>query len=205
MKITKMLLAILLMSTLAGTAHAALINNGDGTLTDDVSGLMWLANANYAKTSGYDTDGLMTWAVADAWAKDLSYAGHDDWRLPTTAPALSGASQTGSEMGNLFYNVLGGVAGAWIGSIHNAHYDLFTIDPFGYFQFGNYWSGTDWSADPASAWSFGFDYGGQNINTKTISNYALAVRPAATAVPVPGAFWLTGTGLAGLCGMRRKK
>jgi len=56
------------------SAHAYLIDNLDGTITqirDDGSSLMWLKEANYAYTSGYDSDGRMTWVEAMAWAEQL--------------------------------------------------------------------------------------------------------------------------------------
>jgi len=48
-------------------------DNGDGTVTDNATGLMWVT-----ADSG---DGL-DWQDALAYAEDLSLAGHDDWRLP---------------------------------------------------------------------------------------------------------------------------
>ncbi len=68
---------------LAGTAQATLIDRGNGMLYDTVLDITWLQDANYAKTSGYDSDGLMTWEEAVAWADNLVYGGYDDWRLPT--------------------------------------------------------------------------------------------------------------------------
>ena len=46
-----------------------------------------------------------------SWAANLNYAGFDDWRLPTTSPAVTGVNdkygQTGSEMGHLFFSDFG--------------------------------------------------------------------------------------------------
>ena len=53
-------------------------------IIDSGTGLEWVADANYSKTSGYDSDGLMTWAKAMAWADGLVYGGYNDWRLPTS-------------------------------------------------------------------------------------------------------------------------
>ena len=47
-------------------------DNGDGTVTDLVTGLMW--------EKGYDT---MNWADAQAHADDVTTGGYDDWRVPT--------------------------------------------------------------------------------------------------------------------------
>ncbi len=53
---------------------------------------MWLKDANYSKTSGYDGDGVMTWADTNDWITSLnsaSYLGYNDWRLPDTNPVNS--------------------------------------------------------------------------------------------------------------------
>ena len=70
----------------AGAAQAALVDRGGGMLYDDVLNITWLQDANYAKTSGYDADGLMTWSAAKTWAENLSYGGYNGWRLATNAP-----------------------------------------------------------------------------------------------------------------------
>lgn len=49
-------------------------DNGDGTITHNVTGLMWM------KATAEDK---MIWMNALAWCEDLSLAGYDDWRLPT--------------------------------------------------------------------------------------------------------------------------
>ncbi len=51
----------------------SLIDNGDGTITDNVTGLMW------QKTDG----GEMTFESASAYVKSLAVGGYTDWRLPT--------------------------------------------------------------------------------------------------------------------------
>ena len=63
------------MFLFANTALALLIDNADGTITqtrNDGSMLMWLQDANYAQTSGFDTDGRMTWFEANAWIQSLN-------------------------------------------------------------------------------------------------------------------------------------
>ena len=44
----------------AGQAQAALENRGGGMIYDTVNNVTWLADMNYAKTSGFDSDGLMS-------------------------------------------------------------------------------------------------------------------------------------------------
>ncbi len=70
----------------AGTTSAALFDRGGGLLYDDVLGVTWLQDANYAKTSGYNAEGLMNWTQATSWAAGLVYGGFDDWRLARNTP-----------------------------------------------------------------------------------------------------------------------
>lgn len=60
-------------SDFAGNAQA-FKDNGNGTVTDRLTGLVW------QKTDG----GEMTWEKAKAYAADLKLGGRDDWRLPTS-------------------------------------------------------------------------------------------------------------------------
>lgn len=76
---TSMLVSLLSCSV---TASATLIDRGHGMIYDSNQNLTWLQDTNYAKTSGYDDDGLMGWDDAMAWASNLTYGGYDDWRLP---------------------------------------------------------------------------------------------------------------------------
>ena len=62
---------------------AALYDRGNGMIYDDVLNITWLRDANLAQTSGYDSDGLMTWADAMTWVENLNYGGFNDWRLPS--------------------------------------------------------------------------------------------------------------------------
>ncbi len=78
------LTALLAGIALSGAAQAMLIDRGGGLIYDNVLNITWLSDANYAKTSGVDADGLMNWTAANAWAAGLVYGGYSDWRLPTT-------------------------------------------------------------------------------------------------------------------------
>ncbi len=83
------ILATLLASSTA--SHATLIDRGNGMIYDSNQNLTWLQDANYARTSGYDSDGLMDWDAAMNWVGNLVYGGYDDWRLPrlTRSPIFS--------------------------------------------------------------------------------------------------------------------
>ena len=57
------------------TADAALVNQGDGTVKDTATNLVWLENWN--------ANGASDWAIQKAWADGLTFAGKSDWGLPT--------------------------------------------------------------------------------------------------------------------------
>lgn len=129
---------VLVLGLVSINANAALISRlGAQAYYDTVLNITWLADANYAQTSGYDADGLMTWADANTWAAGLTIAGVSGWSLPTTnpvngtafnyygtsmngstdlgynvsAPGTVYAGSTGSEMAHLFYNTLNNKGG----------------------------------------------------------------------------------------------
>ena len=54
------------------TGYAEMVDNGDGTVTDTRTGLMW-QNAEA---------GIKPWKDALAYCDNLVLAGHSDWRLP---------------------------------------------------------------------------------------------------------------------------
>jgi len=56
---------------------------GDGTVIDRATGLEWMQVDSGHLKAGPKGDGRLTWKEALAWAEGLTYAGHDDWRLPS--------------------------------------------------------------------------------------------------------------------------
>jgi hypothetical protein len=213
--------ALVLAAGLSGTAQAALHDRGGGLIYDDVLNVTWLQDANYAKTSGYDADGWMTWPDSKDWAANLNYydvergVSYDDWRLPSTlqfdlsCEIQSGASSygigcTGSEMGHLFYADLGGVAGIAITLAHNANYNLFQNIEANY-----YWSGTGYPPNNTyHAWAFITLDGYQGWYFTTLELSAWAVRDGdVAAVPEAETYgmMLAGLGLVSAMARRRKQ
>ncbi len=107
---------------------------------DTTQNITWLADWNYAVTSGYaaanadsglnpfdptkriQLDGRMGWRAADTWASNLVYGGFSDWRLPsTTQPDQSCSVSSVGVAGNQYgwgLNCIGGEMG------HLFHTDL---------------------------------------------------------------------------------
>jgi len=181
---------------------------------DDEANLTWLADASYAMTSGYDSDGRMNWDQANTWALNLTVGAVDGWRLADSLQPdpnctineygdSAGYNCTGSEMGNMFYNVLGGSAGVSITTTHNLNFDLFSNIKLG----DNYWLATEYTPGSNGAWRFS-STGAQAISEKVTLYNAWAIHSGdvgAAVVPVPAAAWLFSCGLLGIAGLARRK
>ena len=55
-------------------------NNGNGTITDNITGLMWISDP--INNVGEPFDATMPFTTALMNTSALSYAGHSDWRVP---------------------------------------------------------------------------------------------------------------------------
>jgi hypothetical protein len=228
---TALIASTLIASSLAsGAAHAALQGrdlDGNGATFeayyDTDLDITWLADANYAKTSGYTdivygaygagSSGAMTWADAKIWAANLSFTDgvniYDNWRLPTTLqPDVScdgqsggfsyGYGCTGSELGHLFYSELGGTAGQSILTSSDPDLAKFTNLP------SAYWS-TESESSTYSAWYFNLSGGYQYVNNKFLVYHAWVVSPGdVAAVPEAQTYALMLAGL-GLIGWRARR
>ena len=127
-------------------------NNGDGTVTDNLTGLIWLQNANCF--------GLKTWADAVAAANGLasgqcglsdgSAAG--DWRLPNLRELQSLVDY-----------------GGFNPSLPAGH-------PFTNFLSSPYWSSTSYAGFPSFAWGVFFDFGNVFSDDKSDAIFGTAVR-----------------------------
>ena len=190
---------------------------------DTVLNITWLANANYAGT-------VMTWFTANTWATSLNPygSGITGWRLPTTVDVGNdGATYTNiyqgvdfgynitthSEMSHMFYVTLGNSAlyntgGAVMECTAENYYCLTNTGSFSNLQPRYYWSAMEYAPFTSYAWDFNLASGFQFAGDKTDGYYAWAVHAGdvgASAVPVPAAAWLFGSGLLGLVGISRKR
>lgn len=204
--------AALMLSIIFSSAQAALYDRGGGLIYDDALNITWLQDANYAKTSGYDDDGLMSWVNANSWASSLVYGGYSDWRLPVSDTTCYRGDVVGkctsSEMGNLYQMTLGNVSAYESGA---TGYGLKNVGPFENLYEGHgYWSMTEFTGNQPTDYAFYFHFagGGQAYSGKASLHYAWAVRDGdvtqVSTVPAPSAFILLLTGLGLLGAMTRR-
>jgi MYXO-CTERM domain-containing protein len=199
--------ALATLAALAGPAQAALVDRGGGMIYDTVRNITWLADMNYAFTSGYAAanaggtgshqiraNGRMGWDAAVAWADQLVFGGFSDWRLPTLNPADASCTD---DFG-FFYNCTGGeLSGLFVADLgyNNNGSGLITSDDtaeqianralFRNVQSYDYASGTEYAPNPNSTWIFSSEVGVQYRDDKDVSRYAVAVRSGDVAAAVP--------------------
>ena len=63
------------MATLTGAAQAVLTDQGNGTVLDTNTNLIWLQD--------WEVNGRGNWATQKTWAEGLTFAGGTDWVLPS--------------------------------------------------------------------------------------------------------------------------
>lgn len=147
-------------------ATLAYVDNGDGTITDVNTGLMWEKLSDDA--SIHDKDNTFTWANTFAVKMAVlnaggGFAGHNDWRVPNKKelesilnaevhnPAVSGVFNTGCVP----------AATVLTGSCTRSSY---------------HWSSSTYAYDPTRAWRVGFDFGAVGAGFKADALYVRAVR-----------------------------
>ncbi|MEN6538889.1 MAG: DUF1566 domain-containing protein [Mizugakiibacter sp.] len=120
------------------------IDNGDGTVTDTTTGLMW--------SKGTVGDASICWNDADTACRELTLAGHRDWRLPTRAELLSLVDDTRHDP-------------AIDSSIFECHPSW-------------YWTSTPTAWASSCAWLVSFSYGLAYFNPRNGLAFVRAVRAA---------------------------
>jgi len=182
MRITKMLALFVFAFGWGASAQATLlIDNGDGTITDDDAGLMWLKDATLFQGE--------SWADAKSWADSLTVGGFDDWRLPSALDSnglpCEGFNCPDTEFGSLYYGALGNPAGSRIND------GVFVLDPIS--THGD-WFWTATSSGPFYYY-FRFETGEQSYRWGTNPLNAWAVRTITAEVPEPPVWLLMSLGL----------
>lgn len=146
------------------------IDNGDGTVTDTSTGLMWEKKTDDGTI--HDKDNGYSWSTGEPYNPDgtafftflatlngpAPFAGHDDWRLPTITELLT--------IVDLTKGYCGGGTGACIDEA-----------VFGPTQADYYWSASTASGAPLYAWCLRFFSGAAGVEGKpTLVDYVRAVR-----------------------------
>jgi hypothetical protein len=148
-------LSIVGVFLLCSFALADLFDNGDHTVTDTATGLMW-QQIEVVNTEG--TVREMTWEEALNYCNTLELAGYDDWRLPNI-------------------NELRSIVD------YNKTVDYDSDDPpidkvrFPNAIWGTYWSSTTYADKTYKAWVIRFNnHGRDGVDDKLNSYYVRAVR-----------------------------
>ena len=123
-------------------------DNPDGTVTDNVTGLMWASDGVGEGCNFGDQTG---WEAAVDWAEGLNFAGQTDWRLPNRTELISLID-----------------LGRHSPCIDSSH--------FPNTKSKNYWTSTTFSGTTAQAFMVVFDIGSTGAQVKTDSYYIRAVR-----------------------------
>lgn len=200
-KLVKLLSSMALGLAMSSGVGAALIDRGSGLIYDAEQDITWLADANFAQTSGYDSDGYMLWGSAMSWASNLTYGGFDDWRLPEVSLNCA-ANNCSSELRHLV-NIDLSLGGLW--ALSGASATDPDIDLFSNLENVPIWSGTEVGQSSA----YRMIGGVLNIASGKSQNYgrAWAVRDgdvgATVSVAEPSLTILIAGGLLGLITVRR--
>jgi hypothetical protein len=124
------------------TPAQSFTDNGDGTITDSATGLVWQQT---------DDEIVKTWQEALSYCKGLSLAGHVDWRLPNIKELESIHSYS------IEYPAF------------NTTYFMNTMSSPSYYYF---WASTSHYGVETNAIGINFNYGGQFSNDKSISVFS---------------------------------
>ncbi len=135
------------------TTQKYFVDNGNGTITDNRTGLMWKkCSEPDAATNCFGAHNTYTWANAITQCEGLSYASQGDWRLPNAMELFSIVTQEGSA------------------PLIDAVYFPSTVSD-------TYWTSTSYTVNTSTPLSVGFDHGDlYNGRAKTETGYVRCVR-----------------------------
>ncbi len=144
-------------------------DNQDGTMTDNLNGLMWMRNAG---TPAVDRciGGARKWEEAAVYANcvnAVNYSGYSDWRVPSVNELRS--------LANIGYNEQpADFLSSWL-----------TSQGFINVQLESYWASTQYIGDVVSAWCVYLWNGYTNYNYKIMDYYVWLVRGGEATSPAP--------------------
>ncbi len=115
-----------------GKGHPSYTDNGNGAVTDNHTGLIWVKDGTSAGCNGGNA---AQWSEAVGFCNNLTFAGYSDWRLPSRKELMSIVDK---KQHNFSINT------AYFPNTHASQY----------------WTSTKDSADSDYAWSILFFYGG---------------------------------------------
>lgn len=143
-----------------------MIDNGDGTLYDTVTGLTWLKKANCIQASWADAIAAVNnLASGQCGLTDGSTAGQ--WRMPNRFEMLSLADRSPTFPIAAYYNGVYGPDGITVTG--PAIFNTFMV-----FQY--YWTSSTYAGDSTQAWTvYSCDFGVYNTS-KSAVGYTMAVR-----------------------------
>ncbi|MDD3518625.1 MAG: DUF1566 domain-containing protein [Chromatiales bacterium] len=139
-------------------AFAAFNDNGDGTVTDDVTGLIW-DKCSWGQSN--DTDCSTGSASTHTWADALgvavtanaaNYKGFNDWRLPNRTELESLVDITKATDPTIDVTAFPNTPSSW------------------------YWTSTTYAPGPANAWRVLFDSGYTSAGGKSVTSRVRLVR-----------------------------
>ena len=140
-------------------------DNGDGTITDNATGLMWEKQSDDGTI--HDKDNMYTWnnvfASKVATLNSEAFAGYSDWRVPNEFELYSLVN---------------------LGADHPATYSVFNSDCVEACTVltcscpptGTHWSSSTYHSTPSAAWVVHFYDGTTYLYHKDFSNFVRAVR-----------------------------
>lgn len=137
-----------------GTGQSGLLSytdNGNGTITDNKTGLMWIKDGNSA---GANNGATLTWEQALSLCEGLNYAGFTDWRLPNIRELFSIVDFGRSPI-----------------EIDDNYFTNTKSD-----NLGLYWSSTTNVLDTTVAWCVTFNYGLTSSGGTKTSSTSVHVR-----------------------------
>jgi uncharacterized repeat protein (TIGR02543 family) len=145
-------------SVTESTPTSAFTDNGDGTVTHSLTGLIWKQCAEGLSGASCEIGSAtpFSWANALLKAKNTNFSGHTDWRLPNKKELESIVEYCGQGP-----------------AINTA---LFPASQFPTVYLAYFWSGSSFVSDPSNAWNVNFNYGITDYSYKTSNYYVRLVR-----------------------------